>query len=283
MITRRYELTADHDKCCGCKVCATVCPREAITLSAATLAEGRVVSKPRVDIDATKCSFCGECVALCPTHALAMTVNGQPEVPVIKGEAFPMLIRTNKLNPAPCEAPTATAYIDNCPVGAISAEITRDAVGQVTAVRNVAVSRGTCINCTRCMEEGPKGAFTVAKPYKGRAFLNVALCPAGCQACADICPTNAITYDGQKVAVDRRFCLFCGACEKGCPVEGAVRIVRTALIHTPITSSAWSQAVEKLVSFQEAVRELGVKGQLKRRQLVLDALLLGAEGNGKEG
>src|SRR5512140_885325 len=90
MITRRYVLEADHQKCCGCGTCAKVCPREAITLSAAQLTAGRLVAKPRVDIDDKKCSFCGECVVMCPMHALNMMVNSQPEIPVIKGEAFPM-------------------------------------------------------------------------------------------------------------------------------------------------------------------------------------------------
>jgi len=277
MITRRYELTADHDKCCGCKICATVCPREAITLSASALENGRMIVRPRVNIDEKKCSFCGECVAVCPTHALAMTVNGQPEIPVIKGQAFPMLIRTMKVTQEPLEATTDTAYIDNCPADAISADIARNQAGEVQAVRNVQVDKSEWINCTRCREAGPRGGVTVTKPYKGKALLNIALCPAGCQACADVCPTHAIVYDGEKVVVDRRFCLFCSACENVCPVEGAVRIVRTGLVHTPIESAAWAAAVEKLVSYREVAREYDVKGQSKRRQAVIDGLLLGGE------
>ena len=103
MITRRYVLVVDHEKCCGCKICALVCPQEAISLSDAELAEGRVKSPPRIDIDSGLCNFCGECVVMCPTHALSMTVNGEPEVPVLKGDAFPMLIRTMKVEQAPCE------------------------------------------------------------------------------------------------------------------------------------------------------------------------------------
>lgn len=276
MITRRYELVADHESCCGCRICQLVCPREAISLSEAVLADGRLAEQPRVDIDPAKCSFCGECVVLCPTHSLAMTVNGQPEVPVLKGEAFPELMRSNVVDQAACSASTDVSYIDNCPVGAISAEVTRDAAGQVTAVRDVRVD-DKCVNCTRCMEEGPRGGFTVTKPYQGRARLNAALCPAGCQACADVCPTHAITYDGSKVVVDRRFCLFCGACENVCPVEGAIRIERTGFVHAPVTSGAWTVAMDKLVSYQAAVREHDIKGQAKRRKLVIGGLHLEIE------
>jgi 4Fe-4S ferredoxin len=277
MITRRYELVADHEACCGCRICQVVCPREAIALSEPVLAEGHLAEQPRVDIDPKLCNFCGECVVLCPTHALSMTVNDQPEIPVLKGDAFPVLTRANVVDQAACSASTDVAYIDDCPVGAISAEVTRDAAGQVTAVRDVQVDDEKCINCTRCMEEGPKGGFAVTKPYRGFARLNVSLCPAGCQACVDVCPTNAITYDGSEVAVDRRFCLFCGACENVCPAEGAIRIERTGFVHAAVESGAWTVALEKLVSYQAAVREHDVKGQAKRRKLVIGGLHLEIE------
>jgi 4Fe-4S ferredoxin len=272
MITRRYELVADRATCVGCKICELVCPREAITLRAPQVVDGRTVVSPKADVDADKCSFCGECVALCPTHALSMTVNGQPEIPVIKGEAFPLLMRTMRVQQAAFAETTDVAYIDSCPVSAISASVQRDAAGQVTAVADVEVARSKCVNCTHCMETGPKGAFTVTKPYKGRTFLNSALCPAGCQACADVCPTNCISYDGEKVSLDARFCLFCGACENVCPVPGAVRIARTGFVHTPVNSSAWGLALEKLVSYREYAREVDIKGQDKRRKLVLAGL-----------
>ena len=278
MITRRYELTVDHEKCCGCKLCAALCPREAITLSKAELTEGRLAAKPRLDINPATCNYCGECVLICPTYALSLTVNGQPEIPVLKGEAFPTLVRANKVDLAACQATTDISYVDRCPVGAISVTVERGAQGKVTAVTGVLVDEALCITCTRCMEEGPKGGFTVTKPYKGRAYLNVALCPAGCQACADICPTQCITYDGEKVTLDARFCLFCGACENVCPAPGAVRIARTGYEHTSIQSAAWMLALEKLISFREVVREYDIKGQAKRREAVVKVMRLkGAE------
>lgn len=273
MITRRYELAVEHDKCCGCRMCVTVCPQEAISISEAVLADGRVQAKPRIDIDPDKCSFCGECVVVCPTHALSETVNGEPEIPVIKGQAFPMLVRKVTVKAEICAASTDTAYIDDCPVGAISAEVERGEDGRLLAVAKADIDRKTCINCTRCMEDGPRGAFTIVKPYKGRTWLDVSLCPEGCQACADVCPTHCITWDGKHVALDERFCLFCGACEEVCPVSGAVHIVRTGFVHLPVESAAWMAALDKLVSFREAARELDIKGQAKRRKAVADRLL----------
>jgi len=283
MITRRYELVLKHEVCCGCGTCATVCPKEAISLSDAEVVDGRLTAKPRVDIDADLCSFCGECVAMCPTHALGMTVNGEPEVPVIKGEAFPLLIRKVSINEQVLGESQDVDYIDNCPTGAISADLRRDEGEQVVAVENVTIDRDVCINCTHCMEEGPQGGFTITRPYRGRTSLNVALCPDECQACADVCPSRAITYDGQRVRLDDRFCLYCGACERVCPVEGALRITRTGFLHTPIESGAWRNALEKLVSIKEVVREFDIKGQQKRRLAVVKGLHLATDesGNGQ--
>lgn len=273
MVLRRSELVVDHEACCGCEICSLVCPHESISLSEGQLVDGRMTVQPRIDIDPATCSMCGECVVVCPAHALSMTIDGKPEIPVISGKAFPYLLRNVKIDQDAAAASTDTSYIDNCPVGAISAELATDDAGQVTAVSNVEVDRELCIACTRCMELGPKGAFTITRPYQGHVRLDVSLCPEGCQACADICPTKTISYDGQQVSVDERFCVFCGACEHICPAEGAITVQRTNILHTPIESGAWNKALDKLVAYEAVVREYDRKGQLRRRRAVLTGLL----------
>lgn len=273
MVLRRSELVVDHEACCGCMLCKLVCPHESIAVSDGELTDGRLTVPPRMDIDPATCSMCGECVVICPTHALSMTIDGKPEIPVIKGQAFPYLVRTVRVDQAAAAASTDTSYIDRCPVGAISADVILDDASHATEVSNVEVDRAKCIACTRCMELGPEGAFTITKPYQGRIGIKVSLCPQGCQACADICPTKCITYDGQQVSVDERFCLFCGACEHVCPAEGAIALRRTQILHTPIESGAWAKALEKLVAYEAVVREYDRKGQLRRVRAVLTGLL----------
>lgn len=273
MVLRRSELVVDHEACCGCVICKLVCPHGSISLSAGELTQGRVTVAPRLDIDPATCSMCGECVLVCPTHALSMTIDGKPEIPVISGKAFPFLLRNVRVDQRAAQASTDTSYIDNCPVGAISADIALDDAGRALSVRNVEVDRAKCIACTRCMELGPEGVFSITKPFQGRVRLDVSLCPTGCQACADVCPTKTITYDGQQVNVDERFCLFCGACEHVCPAKGAVAVQRTGILHTPIESGAWTKALEKLVAYEAVVREYDRKGQLRRVRAVLTGLL----------
>jgi Ni,Fe-hydrogenase III small subunit/NAD-dependent dihydropyrimidine dehydrogenase PreA subunit len=57
--------------------------------------------------------------------------------------------------------------------------------------------------------------------YRGVPRIDQAKCPEGCQACADACPTDAITLAGGRVALDLGRCIFCPECEAACP-ESAI-------------------------------------------------------------
>jgi len=54
--------------------------------------------------------------------------------------------------------------------------------------------------------------------FRGRPMLDATKCPDGCHACADACPTNAITLTN-KACIDLGKCLFCTDCESACPVK----------------------------------------------------------------
>jgi len=67
--------------------------------------------------------------------------------------------------------------------------------------------------------------------FRGRPLIDAAKCRQGCSACADACPTQAITIvrgeagANDQVRADLGRCLFCTDCQEACP-EGAVSYSR---------------------------------------------------------
>ncbi|MDB5307523.1 MAG: ubiquinone oxidoreductase 20 kDa subunit [Gemmataceae bacterium] len=55
---------------------------------------------------------------------------------------------------------------------------------------------------------------------RGMPAVDSSKCREGCRACAEACPTDAITVDGT-VSIDLGRCLFCTDCVSACP-EGAI-------------------------------------------------------------
>lgn len=267
MITRRYLLELIGERCIGCEVCVLACPQEAIERQPGTIEDGNLAQRPTIEIDPAKCNFCGECVVLCPVNALGLTINGQPEVPVLQFQAFPELIREISVNGDKLLPEAVAACEASCPTEVIRVQVERDGAGRVTRVLGIQVDESNCIYCQQCQAACPS-VFTVTKPWQGRVILDVARCPEGCRVCVDICPTDALVMQEGHLVLDERFCLYCGACQQVCPVEGAILVERRRILHTPIQSGAWTLAVERLISVEAAAQEMEAKSQAKRRQVL---------------
>jgi 4Fe-4S ferredoxin len=77
------------------------------------------------------------------------------------------------------------------------------------------------------------GIERVVKQYaKAEVSIIDEECAGGCQTCADVCPSSAITVPPKSdkgwetvpnVVVDEEKCVACGSCDNGCPT-GAVKL-----------------------------------------------------------
>ncbi len=289
MVTRHYVMRWDLDRCVGCQLGPLVCPKDALTHVDAVLEDGKMVGKQSVDVDPAKCILCGECVEVCPVNAIEMTINGQPEIPVIKYEVFPPFLQSTTFEKDVFDWKKKDFVIDNCPTNVISED---------KKEKTLLVDDANCIRCRQC-EVASDGAFHVQQPWQGSVVLQREFCEEGCQACADICPTRALHIDekGELVLADY-YCIKCGACVQICPVEaqyeeyevtvesqGVTKVVphrrvtnskqlpiwveRWRVRHEPLKSGAWVQALLELADEKAEMVEIDRKRALKRRDLLL--------------
>ena len=136
---------------------------------------------------------------------------------------------------------------------------------------NLAIEKDYCPTCRVCELKCAPGAIKVRKFIEGKIAIDQAKCPEGCTDCLDVCPIKGALYlleADQKVHVNEAFCDYCGACKAVCPVEEALTLKRTKILHTPVESGTWNKALLRLTSPVASVQELKAKAAQKRRDLV---------------
>ena len=279
---KNYKLTLDKTRCAGCEICSLACPKEAIKLEKQPKIQGEKAKKAKVDVDLAKCNFCGICDVTCPYGAIKVTLNGEHALSVLEKESYPQLIRDIKVDTRQCPKECVECE-DACPLGLISvSKLTYDGkpVENLDALSpsqrrhvqvNLAIEKDYCPTCRVCELKCAPGAIKVRKFIEGKIAIDQAKCPEGCTDCLDVCPIKGALYlleADQKVHVNEAFCDYCGACKAVCPVEEALTLKRTKILHTPVESGTWNKALLRLTSPVASVQELKAKAAQKRRDLV---------------
>jgi len=223
----------DAEKCIRCTICDEICPREAINRDVPLfegedkegLAKGQAVNlNLSFTVDTEKCTYCGVCGVLCE----AINVLHNPFTPET-GNVTGDVVWDETL----CDG--CNVCVEACHAEAIT--LTREALGRAL-LGEVTIIEEDCCTCLWCEKNCPTEAIKLNKIFEGEIIFHSEKCPGGCSTCVDVCPANAIylptpppAKDLKKqqeavVAVNKDYCMFCGACVHACPAEDVIYLKR---------------------------------------------------------
>ena len=103
----------------------------------------------------------------------------------------------------------------------------------------VSIIQDNCCTCQWCSRNCPPEAITVEKIFEGDIEFHAEKCPGGCSTCAIsarqmqfMCRQQSLSADmkgviEQTIAVNKDYCILCGACVNACPGEDIIVMQRT--------------------------------------------------------
>ncbi len=237
---RKYKLVLNRELCKNCRLCYWVCPKDAIKLPKID-PDGTNSKENVIDIDVEKCNYCGLCENLCIFNAIKHYVDEKHVVPVVETGSFPQIARSIKLNLK--NAAVCPRHGKWCPLKILEIN-----------VYYPIIQTELCPCCTRCETGCPgcklcNGVIKVKKIIQGTINLDSKKCPKGCKKCLKSCPVEALYINTKgKVSVNKKTCVYCGACLNYCPEKDAIKIRIDRLNHLPVKSAGWKKLFENMAS-----------------------------------
>lgn len=238
-----------NEKCLPCALCEPVCPTGAVKVTFNKTREDfgplRAGIKGKIDIDRDKCNLCGRCAKFC--RAFLLVERPEREKNPRDLAPYEQLLVDEEL----CDY--CGLCVPLCPEEAIRVE-GEPLPGQVEAgiEGKIEIDKDLCIGCGRCALVCPYEGMDVKKPFEGDIRLverNLVRCdPLGCQACFNVCPAKCWYVDERgRAAPVKEQCIFCGACERACPVS-AIDVQRSDVRHTAIQETPWAEEWREAIS-----------------------------------
>jgi len=238
-----------NEKCLPCLLCEPVCPTKAIRVTFNRTREDfgplRQGIEGKISVDQDKCNLCGRCAKFCKAFLLIDRTDRDKEPQ--KLAPYEQLLVDEEL----CDYCGLCVAI--CPEEAISVEgEPLKAEPPLKFEGRIEVDRDLCIGCGRCALVCPYQAMDIKKPFQGEIRMvekNLERCdPQGCQACFNVCPAKCWYVDERgKAAPAKDQCIFCGACQKACPVS-AIEVDRSDVRHTEIKETPWAEEWKQAIS-----------------------------------
>jgi 4Fe-4S ferredoxin len=238
-----------NEKCLPCMLCEPVCPTKAIKVSFNHTREDygplRSGIKGSISIDQDKCNLCGRCAKFC--KAFLLVEKGENELDPRNLVPYDQLLVDEEL----CDY--CGLCVPICPEEAIKVEGEPLVVPtDLGFLGKIEIDKDLCIGCGRCAQVCPYQAMDVKKPFQGEIKLiekNLVRCdPLGCQACFNVCPAKCWYVDERgKAAPVKDQCIFCGACEKACPIS-AIEVDRSDVSHTAVKETPWAEEWKEAIS-----------------------------------
>ncbi|MHA1299467.1 MAG: 4Fe-4S dicluster domain-containing protein [Candidatus Helarchaeota archaeon] len=227
--------------------------REKISDDKVRVVQRFLVHKNELNYHPKKCIKCGFCIPTCPKEARFIPEPDDPNLP------GPIETDPNK-----CFFCGICDYI--CPTGANELMINEE--HKLIICENGALPKLTPIKLKS------KTGIEVNKFIEGKITIDPKKCPVDCDLCIKECPMEVIEFsslkEDRKVKLNRDNCIYCYACLRVCPVEDAIKLIRSRILYSPKDeeevaefSNPFSEIYKTLISIEAKAKNLGSLGARK--------------------